>query len=185
MADSETELKALMLAGLDGDAVAHAALLRALAPLLRSFYGHRMRDAREDVEDLVQETLIAVHTRRETYDRDRPFTAWLYAVARYRMVDFFRRRRDLVSLEHMEMALAEHGFLTAESFEDASAAQRDVDALLGTLSPKQARAIRDTHVEGRTAAEAAASAGISESDVKISVHRGLKALAARIKRTRL
>ncbi len=184
MPDGEAELKCLMLAGMDGDAAAHAALLRALVPLLRSFYGHRMRSAREDVEDLVQETLIAVHTRRETFDRSRPFTAWLYAVARYRMVDFFRRRRDMVSLENMESALAESGFLTTEGFEDASSARIDVDALLGTLSSKQARAIRDTHVEGKTAAEAAAGAGLSESDVKISVHRGLKALAMRIKGSR-
>ena len=65
--------------------------------------------------------------------------------------------------------------------EDAAGARMDVDRLLATLSPKQARAIRDTHVEGKSIAEAASGAGIGESDVKISVHRGLKALAARIK----
>jgi RNA polymerase sigma-70 factor (ECF subfamily) len=172
MTDSEAELKGLMLAGLDGDAVAHAALLRALVPLLRSYYGHRMRHALADVEDLVQETLIAIHTRRESFDRERPFTAWLYAVARYRMVDFFRRRRDQVSLEHLDAEVLA---------EDDASAVIDVDALLGTLSPKQAQAIRATHVEGKTAAEAAADAGISVSDVKVSVHRGLKALVARIK----
>jgi RNA polymerase sigma factor (sigma-70 family) len=175
MTDSEAELKGLMLAGLDGDAASHAALLHALVPLLRSFYGHRMRGALADVEDLVQETLIAIHTRRESYDPARPFTAWLYAVARYRMVDFFRRRRDQVSLDQIDAELA---------FEDESAAIMDVDTLLGTLSPKQAHAIRATHVEGKTAAEAAADAGISVSDVKVSVHRGLKALAARIKGSR-
>lgn len=176
MTDSEAELKGLMLAGLDGDAAAHAALLRALVPLLRSFYAHRMRNATADIEDLVQETLIAIHTRRESYDCERPFTAWLYAVARYRMVDFFRRHRDQVSLDHIDAELA---------FEDKSAAGMDVDTLLGTLSPKQAHAIRATHVEGKTVAEAAADAGISVSDVKVSVHRGLKALAARIKRSGL
>jgi RNA polymerase sigma factor (sigma-70 family) len=176
MTDSEAELKGLMLAGLDGDAVAHAALLRALVPLLRSFYGHRMRSARADVEDLVQETLIAIHTRRESFDRSRPFTAWLFAVARYRLVDFFRRRRDQVSLDQLDAAF--------EGVEDDCSASLDVDALLGTLTPKQAHAIRATHVEGKTTAEAAADAGISVSDVKVSVHRGLKALAARIKGSR-
>ena len=181
MARSEEQLKALMLGGLDGDAAAHAALLRALVPLLHSFYRQRMRGAGEDIEDLVQETLIAIHTRRETYDRSRPFTAWLYAVARYRMADHFRRRRKSVSLEEMQFASSEEGGLIAERFEDASAARMDVDALLSTLSSKQARAIRDTHVEGKSVAEAAADAGIGESDLKVSVHRGLKALAARIK----
>src|ERR1700761_1962912 len=171
---SEEQLKAWMTGGLDGDAVAHAALLRALVPLLRSFYRRRLRGAEDDVEDLVQDTLIAIHTRRATYDRDRPFTAWLYAIARYRMIDYFRRRKMSVPIEDVEV------ILIAEGFEDMVSARMDVDALLSTLSPKQARAIRDTHVEGLSIAEAAERAGIGESDVKVSVHRGLKALAARL-----
>jgi len=178
MAQTEEQLKAWMLGGLDGDAAAHAALLRALVPLLHSFYNRRLGGARADAEDLVQETLIAVHTRRASYDRERPFTAWLYAVARYRMVDYLRRRKLSVPLEDVEATLVE------EDFEQASQASMDVDALLATLSPKQARAIRDTQVEGKSVAEAAADAGIGESDVKVSVHRGLKALAARIRGTR-
>jgi RNA polymerase sigma-70 factor (ECF subfamily) len=175
MTASEDQLKTLMLGGLDGDAAAHAALLRALVPLLQSFYRRRLRGAEGDVDDLIQETLIAVHTRRSTYDRDRPFTAWLYAVARYRIIDHVRRRKLSVALEDVEASLV------ADDVEALSSAQMDLDALLSTLSPKQARAIRDTQVEGKSVAEAAADAGIGESDVKVSVHRGLKALAARIR----
>jgi len=178
MTTSEDELKAWMVMGLGGDAGAHAALLRALVPLLHAFYRRRMRGAEEDVEDLVQETLIAVHERRASYDRDRPFTAWFYAVARHQMVDHFRRRKVHVPLEDVEAILA------GEGFEDAISARMDVDRLLDTLSPKQARAIRDTHVDGKSVAEAAQAAGIGESDVKVSVHRGLKALAGRIRGSR-
>lgn len=174
MATSEAELKMLMIGGLDGDAGAHGLLLRALVPLLNSFYRRRLART-EDVEDLVQDTLIAVHTRRETFDRDRPFTAWLYAIARYRAIDHYRRHRQTVTIEDVE------SILVAEGFEDATNARMDIDSLLSTLSPKQARAIRDTHVDGKSVAEAAAGAGIGESDVKISVHRGLKALGALIK----
>jgi RNA polymerase sigma-70 factor (ECF subfamily) len=164
-----------MMAGLDGDAASHRALLQALVPLLSGFFSRRLRDADCDVEDLVQETLISVHGKRGTYDRDRPFTAWLYAIARYRLIDHYRRRRVTVPIEDVE------AILVAEGFEAAASARMDVDELLSTLSPKQARAIRDTHVDGLSIAEAAARAGIGESDVKISVHRGLKALAARIR----
>jgi RNA polymerase sigma-70 factor (ECF subfamily) len=173
MQTAEEELKALMVSGLDGDATAHATLLRALVPLLRSFYRRRLR-SENNVEDFVQETLIAVHTRRATFERDRPFTAWLYAIARHRLVDHYRRQRVAVSLEDVELELI------AENPEAAILAHIDVERLLGTLSPKQARAIRDTRVDGKSVADAAAEAGIGESDVKISVHRGLKALAARI-----
>lgn len=175
MQENEQQLRAWMTQGLGGDAAAHAALLRAITPLLRAFFGRRMRDVAADVEDLVQETLIAVHERRASYDRGRPFTAWLYAVARYRMIDHFRRRRIAVPLEDMEDTLAIDGF------EEATAARMDVDQLLAGLSPKQARAIRDTHLEGLTSAESARSTGMGESDVKISVHRGLKVLIARIR----
>lgn len=174
MPASELQLKAWMCEGLDGDAAAHAALLRALVPLLRAFYRRRLRGAEDDVEDLVQETLISVHTRRISYDRTRPFTAWLYAIARHRMIDHFRRRKITVPIEDVE------SILVTEGFEDAASARLDVDRLLSTLPPKQARAIRETQVEGRSVAEAAEGAGIGVSDVKISVHRGLKALAARI-----
>jgi RNA polymerase sigma-70 factor (ECF subfamily) len=175
MQQSEEQLRAWMTCGLDGDGAAHAALLRALVPLLQSYYRRRMGAARDDIEDLVQETLIAVHTRRASYDRDRPFVAWLYAIARYRMIDHFRRQRVTVPAEDLD------DILVAEGFEDSCSARMDIATLLAGLSPKQARAIRDTHIEGLSVAEAAEAAQIGESDVKVSVHRGMKALAARIR----
>lgn len=175
MRASEEQLRLWMIGGLDGDAGAHAALLRALVPLLRSFFGRRLRGAEADVEDLVQETLMAIHTRRGTYDRARPFVAWAYAVARYKMIDQFRRTRSTVPIEGLE------DILIAEGFENACTARMDIDRLLGGLSPKQARAIRATRIEGLSTAEAAKAGGLSETDVKVSVHRGLKALAARLK----
>ena len=174
MRADEGQLRRWMIGGLDGDAAAHASLLRALVPLLRAFYRRRLSSGHDDIEDMVQETLIAVHTRRATYDRDRAFTAWLFAIARYKMIDQFRRTRRTVPIEDLD------GILVAEGFEAACTARIDVDDLLKTLPPKQARAIRATRLEGASVADAASAAGIGESDVKVSVHRGLKTLAARI-----
>lgn len=174
MRASEDQLRSMMIGGLEGDAVAHAALLSALVQLLRAFYRRRMRDGGDDIEDLVQETLIAVHTRRATYDRDRMFTAWLFAIARYKMVDHFRSRQRLCPIEGLEE------ILVAEGFEDASNARMDMDRLLGDLPEKQAAAIRRTKIDGLSISEAAGQGGLSEADVKVSVHRGLKALASRI-----
>ena len=172
---SEQELKGLMIDGLDGDAVAHGALLAALVPLLRTFFRRRSQSSADDVEDLVQETLIAVHRRRATYDRGRPFTAWLFAIARYKLIDHFRRQDRTCHVEDFDEMLIEEGF------EDAHLAQLDVQRLLDGLPAKQANAIRDTHLQGLSIAEAAVRTGIGESDVKVSVHRGLKALAARLR----
>ena len=174
MPTNEDQLRAWMTGGLDGDAASHAALLKALVPLLRAFYRRRLGEGGE-LEDLVQETLIAVHTRRASYDRDRPFTAWLFSIARYKMIDHFRRTRRHVSVEDLAETLS------VESFEAASNARMDVEQLLDGLPPKQASAIRRTRLDGLSIAEAAEVAGIGESDVKVSVHRGLKALGARIR----
>lgn len=170
----ERELKDLMVHGLDGDAAAHAALLSALVPLLRSYFRRRAREGGDEIEDMVQETLIAVHARRATYDRNRMFSAWLFAIARYKLIDYFRRRQRECAVEDLEE------MLIVEELE-ANTAEWDVERLLGSLPAKQANAIRDTQVEGLSVAEAASQAGIGESDVKVSVHRGLKALAARIR----
>jgi len=174
MRASEAELRGLMIAGLDGNAADHAALLRLLVPLLRRFYRRRSGGAEDDIEDLVQETLIAVHTRRATYDRDRAFTAWLFAIARYKMIDRFRRSRRHQPIEGLEE------ILVAEGFEEALGARMDVDELLQALPAKQARLIRATRIDGLSVAEAAQADGLGESDVKVSVHRGLKTLMARI-----
>ncbi len=163
-----------MIAGLDGDAAAHGALLTALVPILRRYYGRRSGAGEHDIEDLVQETLIAVHVRRPSYDRGRPFTAWLFAIARYKMVDQFRRARFTCPIEEIE------DILVTEGFEAQSHARMDVDRLLATLPAKQADAIRRTRVEGLSVAETAAASGRGESDIKVSVHRGLKALAHRL-----
>ena len=174
MRADEGQLRAWMIGGLNGDPVDHESLLRALVPLLRAFYRRRISSGHDDIEDMVQETLIAVHTRRATYDRNRAFTAWLFAIARYKMIDQFRRTRRTVPIDDLD------DILVAEGFESSSIARIDINDLLDTLPAKQARAIRATRIEGSSIAEAASTAGISESDVKVSVHRGLKALAARI-----
>src|SRR5580692_360554 len=93
---SELELRALMISGLDGDAAAHRTLLENLSSRLRGYFkGQLSRIGRGPVEaeDLVQEALMAIHTRRHTYDPAQLFTPWVYAIARYKFVDYLRREK--------------------------------------------------------------------------------------------
>jgi RNA polymerase sigma-70 factor (ECF subfamily) len=174
LTDAETRLKALMLASLEGDAAAYRALLAALAPHLRAFFRRRL-GGRDDAEDLVQETLIAIHAKRASYDPQLPFTAWLHAIARYKLIDHLRRTRVRRTLP-----LEEAGAVLADSDADAAAARRDVEILLARLPARKRALVRDVRIEGLSTAEAAAKSGISESAVKVGVHRALKALAAMI-----
>ena len=94
----EAKLQALMVAATSGHARAYHALLRLCAERLRAYFRRRLIGRDADVEDLVQETLIAIHRKRATYDPSLPFTAWLHGIARYRLIDFLRRDRRTVSL---------------------------------------------------------------------------------------
>jgi RNA polymerase sigma-70 factor, ECF subfamily len=171
---AETRLKALMLASLDGDAAAYRGLLAALAPHLRAYYARRLAQA-ADAEDLVQETLIAIHTRRATYDASLPFTAWLHAIARYKLIDHYRRAKVRRALP-----LEEADSVTAEENHEAAEAARDVERLLAALPEGRRALIRQVKIEGLSTAEAAARSGMSESAVKVAIHRGLKKLSALI-----
>lgn len=170
MAD-EAHLKALFLKGLAGDAGAHRAFLTEAAGLLRAYFRNRLRGQSEDAEDLVQETLVALHTRRNSYDTNYPLTAWMYAIARYRLIDFLRRskRRTHADIDGLEIGEADPQY-------EASDAKRDVSALLEKLPEKQRRAIQLVKLEEKSIREAADATGLTESDIKISIHRGLKTL---------
>jgi RNA polymerase sigma-70 factor, ECF subfamily len=176
----ETEVRALMLAGLDGDARAHCSLLKGLSSHLRAYFKGRLaRIGRSaaDAEDLVQETLIAIHTRRHTYDPTQRLTPWVYAIARYRLVDFFRRTKASIK----DVPIDEDVQLFAEDDAGAVESELDLERLLSQLSPKARHAIQLVKLEGLSASEAAARSSSSPSAVKVSVHRGLRALSLLVK----
>lgn len=171
MAD-ESALRDALLKGLAGDQTAHRLFLSEAAGLLRAYFRNRLRGRPEDAEDLVQETLVALHTRRDSYDPTYPLTAWMYAIARYRMIDFLRRAK----LRNHDALDDQHEFGETDPEYEASDARRDVAALLAQLPEKQRRAIQLVKLEERSVREAADATGLSESDIKISIHRGLKTL---------
>lgn len=176
MTATEERLRALMLRGLDGDASAHRQLLADLAIILRRYFARAMRRNPADVEDLVQECLITVHTRRESYDRSLLFTPWLFAIARYKKIDHYRRGRLRVTapLDGVELTF---GIDDSEAVEAAL----DLEQLMSELPERERDAIRQVKLEGRSVTEAARLGGISESYVKVSIHRGLKKLMARVR----
>jgi len=174
----EASLRALFLRGLAGDAVAYRTFLQQLSAHLRSFLGRRLYGWPDDVEDLVQECLLAMHNQRHTYHSDQPLTAWVHAIARYKMIDLLRSKSSREALhEPLEDDLA----VFADSATEASDAHRDVQGMLETLPEGQRAAIVHMKLEGLSVTETAQRTGMSESLVKVNVHRGLKALALKFK----
>jgi RNA polymerase sigma-70 factor (ECF subfamily) len=172
----EARLKALMLRGLAGEAKAHGDMLTSMSRYLRGYFGRRLGADAADLEDLVQDTLLAIHLKRETYDVAQPFTPWAYMLARYKLLDHFRRGGG-----HHMVPIEDADELFATENPEEGAVRRDLSKLLGGLPAKQSQLLRDVKLTGLSMEEAAAKSGMSISAVKVSVHRGLKTMARRVR----
>lgn len=176
MTANEAEIGALMRASVAGDAAAYCTLLNRLSANLRAYYkGKLTRIGRSPVEaeDLTQEALMAIHTRRHTYNPAERLTPWVYAIARYKLIDHLRRTRASIAdlpIEDTEEIMAQNDYAGVES-------ANDLTRLMNQLPEKTRHAIQSVKLDGLTVAEAAKRWGMSESAVKINVHRGLKTLA--------
>lgn len=175
---TEAHFRGMLLAGLRGDERAYLRFLTELTSHLRGYFRKRATYTPNDVEDLVQETLLAIHNSRHTYDADQPVTAWVHAIARYKLVDVYRARVGRESVTD-EIDVDSEVFAVQDT--DATEAHIDVESLLDELPDRFRLPIRYVKLEGLTVSEAAKRAGMSESAVKVGIHRGLKVLAARIR----
>lgn len=170
----ESRLAPLWRAARGGDEAAYRAALTLISARLRAYFRPRMAGLPDDLEDMVQETLLAIHLKRSTHDPALPVSNWLHAVARYRLTDLYRRRgrRGVPeTLDGMEIEAPPD----SEGVEAASA-RRDLGRLLGTLPDGQRVAIELVKVEGYSTEEAAARMGITVTTLKVRVHRGLQRL---------
>ena len=159
----------LMAAAQAGNGGAYRRLLGELRAWLAGFYARRLPSAQ--VDDAVQDALIAIHEKRHTYDPARPFKPWLAAVARYKWID---RLRSMA--RHLGDELPED--LAVPDHEHAVTSAVVLGELMASLKPAQQVAIRLVKIEGFSVEEAAARTGQSASLIKVNIHRGLAKLAA-------
>jgi RNA polymerase sigma-70 factor (ECF subfamily) len=139
-----------------------------------------MQSLPDDVEDLVQETLLAIHLQRGTWDPEVPVSRWVLAIARHKLIDLWRRRGRREALNDPLDDLAE---ADQPAVWDELPVQRDLETLLGALPQAQRQAITLIKLEGLAVAEASQRTGVSASALKVQVHRGLKRLAELVRKT--
>ena len=175
---NEERLRGLLVRGLAGDTLAYHAFLKDLSAHLRAFLRRRLSYLPDEVEDLVQESLLAVHNKRHTYHVDQPLTAWVHAIAKYKLIDLIRRR---ASSDRLTEPLDDENEVFSTANADAEEARRDIGKLLDQLPDRQRLPILHMKLEGLSVMETARITGMSASAVKVGVHRGLKALAAKIR----
>jgi RNA polymerase sigma-70 factor (ECF subfamily) len=172
----EARLKRQLLFGLAGDAFVYCQFLDGLSGHLRTFLRRRLPHRLDDVEDILQETLLAVHDALHTYQSNRPLTTWARAIARYKLMDFFRRHARREALHEVVDDELHFG----KSDVEAADARRDVAGLLEALPDRHRVPIELVKLQGLSVAEAARCSGLSESAIKVGIHRGLKQLAVRV-----
>jgi RNA polymerase sigma-70 factor (ECF subfamily) len=173
---NERELARLMRAAIGGDEHAYAEFLRRAACVVRGLARRKAMQGGIDPEDVVQETLLAVHMKRHTWREDAPLMPWLYAIARHKLIDAFRRRgrRAEIDLNEIAEVAAAPQAETAKGWE--------IDRALANLAPGQRSVVAAVAVDGRSVSEAASSLGMSETAVRVALHRGLAAIAKRFGR---
>jgi RNA polymerase sigma-70 factor (ECF subfamily) len=172
----ETELAGLMRAALAGDEHAYREFLQQAAYFVRGIARRKITQGGLDPEDVVQETLLAIHMKRHTWRADAPIKPWLGAIARYKLIDAFRRRGRRIEIEIDEIA---------ESYaasEPETVSDREIGRALDVLAPVQRSVVAAISIEGRSIGEAAKSLGMSETAVRVSLHRGLAAIARKFGR---
>jgi RNA polymerase sigma-70 factor (ECF subfamily) len=172
----EAELSRLLKAAIAGDEKAYADFLHRIAALVRGFVRRKIVQGGVDPEDVVQETLLAIHVKRHTWRQDAPVLPWIYAIAKFKLIDAFRRRGRRIEVEIDEIA---------ETFaepETETVSERDINRALDGLPPAQRSVVSSISVDGHTIGETAAKLGVSETAVRVSLHRGLAAIAKRFGR---
>ena len=133
----------------------------------------------EDSEDIVQETLLAMHLKRDSWDDTQPLEPWLRAIANHKLVDHLRRRgyRDHVDLD-------DHAETLASPSVAEEGASVDARQMLSCLSERQRHIVEAISIEGFSARDVGQRLGMSEGAVRVALHRALKLLAAAYRRQR-
>lgn len=174
----ETQLRPAFLAALAGDAGAYRLFLDAISARLRGYLRQMLaragRTEASETEDVLQETLLALHLSRHTYDPASPVTAWAHAIARYKLVDHLRR-----SGRHAgNLPLDDEAFQFAGPSDGAAAEARlDLERAMAGLPERTRGLIDKVKLQGASVAEAASAAGMTETAAKVAIHRGLRAMA--------
>ena len=166
-----------MTAALAGNDSAYHRLLAAMAPVLRANARRTLSQLgapTADAEDIVQETLLAIHLHRNTWRKTDPIGPWIAAIARYKLIDSLRRRRRRTEIAIDDLADA---LPDSAADQEEELGRRQVAGLVDRLDGRQREIVRAISLEGAGIRETAVKHRISEGAVRVALHRGLKTLA--------
>lgn len=174
LSPTDQQLAEAMRKAQGGDSKAYHQLLNDITPLIRGFIYKRLGDHSE-LEDRLQDVLLAIHRTGHTFNSDRSFLNWMFAIAEYKVKDHLRshyRRKAAGTQVDLETVVE----LSAPQLRLALDDQQILERLLETLSPRERTIIQMMKIEGNSARDVGNSLGISEGAVKVAIHRAMKTL---------
>lgn len=170
----ELDWTILMARAQEGDGAAYSRLLLQVTPYLRTLARRWLRDP-WDIEDTVQDVLLALHAVRHTYDPSRPFGPWLTGVANRRAIDRLRRQGRWRARETPLTAI--HDAHPADEVDAASSLERGpLEAAIDRLPTAQRKAIRMLKLEEKSLKQAASESGMTIAALKVATHRAIGSL---------
>lgn len=169
-----------MRAAGNGDDRAYEWLLGDIARVLRIVVRRRcaaLRLSSSETEDIVQESLLGIHLKRDTWDDRRPILPWVHAIARHKLLDTARRMRRL---QRLQIAISIDDWVDVFRTESTMADWRlvDVERQVAGLPRKQRSVVQALGLEGATIRAVAERLAMSEGAVRVTFHRGLARLAS-------
>jgi RNA polymerase sigma-70 factor (ECF subfamily) len=173
----EDDWTKLMRSAIAGDNAAYHRLLTAITPVLRGCARRalaRVGQAVDQSEDIVQDTLLAIHLKRHTWNADEQFAPWLFAIARNKLVGAMRRRRGKVFVNIDDFS----EFIPCEPVAETFPA-REIKGHLDELPNRQREVLRSIAIDGESIKATAEKLSMREGAVRVALHRGLSRLAAR------
>jgi RNA polymerase sigma factor (sigma-70 family) len=166
-------LETLLARANGGDGAAFARFLVMVTPALRTVIRNRATDLPADQhEDILQEVLLAIHLKRRTWRPDLPVRPWLYAVARYKVVDALRRRGAALHLP-----IEDFSDVLPQDEETTPLSARDAETMLGLIDSRSAALVRAVALNGQTTEAAGETVGLSPGAARVALHRAMKRLA--------
>lgn len=169
----EDELASLLRSSIAGDEKAYALFLENVVVIVRGIARRKIVQGGVDAEDVVQETLLAIHLKRHTWVTDMPVLPWIYAIARYKLIDAFRKRgrRIEIDIGHIAETFAQP--------QQKNVSDREIGRALDILPPGQRKIVGAISVDGHSISETAQKLGMKETAVRVSLHRGLNSIRKR------
>lgn len=176
--DLETELRELFLSSMNGDEKSYALFLERIAGMLRSYLKrsvHPGRVSQEQIEDLIQDVLLAVHQKRSTYRTDMPLMPWLFSITRYRLIDSYRAEGRKPLIRAFDETFNVDDIADTSAVENTSS-KADLEVVMSCLSEKQKQVLHLAKVEELPLAEVGTRMNMSLSAVKVTIHRAMELL---------